>query len=207
WVPRPWRRLRGGPRVDAIAQPDGAGRHSAGQRSAGGPDDGGERAIRLDRVRKQYPNGTVAVHELSLDVPPGEMCMLVGPSGCGKTTVLKMINRLIEPSGGRVFLAGEDVTRADPVRLRRRIGYVIQHVGLFPHQTIRDNIATVPRPLGGDRGGIALRVRELLELVGLDPDVYLRRSPHQLSGGQRQRIGVARALAADPVVLLMDEPF
>ena len=185
--------------MDATAQPDGG--PAPGERSAGEP------AIRLDRVRKQYPNGTVAVHELSLDVPPGEMCMLVGPSGCGKTTVLKMINRLIEPSGGRVFLTGEDVTRADPVRLRRRIGYVIQHVGLFPHQTIGDNIATVPRLLGWDRRRIADRVRELLELVGLEPDVYLRRYPHQLSGGQRQRVGVARALAADPVVLLMDEPF
>jgi len=206
--------------VDAIAQPGGgrredgpgtggpdAGRPGDGGHSAGGRGDGGEPAIRLDRVRKQYPNGTVAVHELSLDVLPGEMCMLVGPSGCGKTTVLKMVNRLIEPSGGRVFLTGEDVTRADPVKLRRRIGYVIQHVGLFPHQTIGDNVATVPRLLGWDRRRVALRVRELLELVGLDPDVYTRRYPHQLSGGQRQRVGVARALAADPVVLLMDEPF
>jgi osmoprotectant transport system ATP-binding protein len=206
--------------VDATAQPDGrrrkdvpgaggsgAGGSGAGGSGAGQRSGGGEPAIRLDRVRKQYPNGTVAVHELSLDVLPGEMCMLVGPSGCGKTTVLKMINRLIEPSGGRVFLTGEDVTRTDPVKLRRRIGYVIQHVGLFPHQTIGDNIATVPRLLGWDRSRVARRVHELLEMVGLDPDVYTRRYPHQLSGGQRQRVGVARALAADPVVLLMDEPF
>ena len=166
-----------------------------------------EPAIRLDRVRKQYPDGTVAVHELSLDVPAGEMCMLVGPSGCGKTTVLKMINRLIEPTSGRLFLTGEDVTRADPVKLRRRIGYVIQQVGLFPHQSIAENVATVPKLLGWDRRRIAARVGEMLELVGLDPKVYARRYPHQLSGGQRQRVGVARALAADPVVLLMDEPF
>jgi len=164
-------------------------------------------AIRLDGVTKRYPNGTVAVRELTLEVPEGELCMLVGPSGCGKTTILKMINRLIEPSGGRLFLAGEDVTRVDPVRLRRRIGYVIQHVGLFPHQTIAENIATVPRLLGWSRSKITSRTGELLELVGLDPKVYARRYPHQLSGGQRQRVGVARALAADPVVLLMDEPF
>jgi osmoprotectant transport system ATP-binding protein len=164
-------------------------------------------AIRLEHVTKRYPNGTVAVRELTLDVPEGEMCMLVGPSGCGKTTILKMINRLIEPSGGRLFLAGEDVTRVDPVKLRRRIGYVIQHVGLFPHQTIAANIATVPKLLGWPRDRIRSRVGELLELVGLDPDTYRGRYPHQLSGGQRQRVGVARALAADPVVLLMDEPF
>ena len=167
----------------------------------------GELAIRLEQVRKEYPNGTVAVRELSLDVPTGEMCMLVGPSGCGKTTVLKMINRLIEPSGGRLYLAGEDVTAVDPVRLRRRIGYVIQHVGLFPHQSIAENIATVPKLVGWDRRRTTARVGELLELVGLDPKVYSKRYPHQLSGGQRQRVGVARALAADPVVLLMDEPF
>jgi osmoprotectant transport system ATP-binding protein len=167
----------------------------------------GEITIRLDQVRKEYPNGTVAVRELSLEVPTGEMCMLVGPSGCGKTTVLKMINRLIEPSGGRLFLSGEDVTRVDPVKLRRRIGYVIQQVGLFPHQNIAENIATVPKLNGWDRKRIGARVGELLELVGLDPKVYAKRYPHQLSGGQRQRIGVARALAADPVVLLMDEPF
>jgi osmoprotectant transport system ATP-binding protein len=164
-------------------------------------------AIRLERVRKEYPNGTVAVRELSLDVPTGEMCMLVGPSGCGKTTVLKMINRLIEPSGGKLFLAGEDVTGVDPVRLRRRIGYVIQHVGLFPHQSIAENIATVPKLVGWDRRRTTARVGELLELVGLDPKIYAKRYPHQLSGGQQQRVGVARALAADPVVLLMDEPF
>src|SRR4051794_899637 len=163
--------------------------------------------IQLDRVSKRYADGTVAVHELSLDVAEGELCVLVGPSGCGKTTTMKMINRLIEPSGGRIHLAGEDVTEVDPVQLRRRIGYVIQQVGLFPHQTIRTNVGTVPRLLGWDRRRTAARSNELLELVGLDPKTFGDRYPHQLSGGQRQRVGVARALAADPLVLLMDEPF
>jgi osmoprotectant transport system ATP-binding protein len=163
--------------------------------------------IRLDAISKRYPDGTVAVGELSLDVPRGEVVMLVGPSGCGKTTTMKMVNRLIEPSGGRILLDGADVTRVDPVRLRRRMGYVIQNVGLFPHRTIAENIGTVPRLLGWDRRRTEDRVRELLELVGLDPAVFARRYPSQLSGGQRQRVGVARALAADPLVLLMDEPF
>jgi len=166
-----------------------------------------EAMIRLDAVSKRYPDGTVAVGELSLDIPPGEVVMFVGPSGCGKTTTMKMINRLIEPTSGRIILDGEDVTRVDPVKLRRRIGYVIQQVGLFPHRTIGENVGTVPRLLGWDRRRTAARVTELLELVGLDPKVFAKRYPHQLSGGQRQRVGVARALAADPVVLLMDEPF
>jgi osmoprotectant transport system ATP-binding protein len=166
-----------------------------------------EAMIRLDAVSKRYPDGTVAVGELSLDIPPGEVVMFVGPSGCGKTTTLKMINRLIEPSGGRIILDGADVTRVDPVKLRRRIGYVIQQVGLFPHRTIAENVGTVPRLLGWDRSRTAKRVNEMLDLVGLDAGVFARRYPHQLSGGQRQRVGVARALAADPVVLLMDEPF
>jgi osmoprotectant transport system ATP-binding protein len=163
--------------------------------------------IRLDAVSKRYPDGTVAVGELTLDIPPGEVVMFVGPSGCGKTTTMKMINRLIEPTSGRIILDGEDVTRVDPVKLRRRIGYVIQQVGLFPHRTIGENVGTVPRLLGWDRRRSAARVTELLDLVGLDPKVFAKRYPHQLSGGQRQRVGVARALAADPVVLLMDEPF
>jgi osmoprotectant transport system ATP-binding protein len=163
--------------------------------------------IRLDEVTKQYPNGLLAVRALSLEVGDGELCVLVGPSGCGKTTTLKMINRLIEPTSGRISIDGDDVTGADPVQLRRRIGYVIQQVGLFPHQTIADNVATVPRLLKWDRRKVTNRVDELLDLVGLDPSVYRDRYPEQLSGGQRQRVGVARALGADPPVLLMDEPF
>jgi osmoprotectant transport system ATP-binding protein len=163
--------------------------------------------IRLDSVSKRFPDGTVAVTTLTLDVPEGETCVLVGPSGCGKTTTLKMINRLIEPTGGRIYLDGEEVTGVDPVGLRRRIGYVIQQVGLFPHQTVATNVGTVPRLLGWSRPRVRDRVDELLELVGLDPATYRGRYPAQLSGGQRQRAGVARALAADPPVLLMDEPF
>jgi osmoprotectant transport system ATP-binding protein len=162
--------------------------------------------IRLDAISKRYPNGQLAVRSLTLDVPDGEICVLVGPSGCGKTTTLKMINRLIEPTSGRIFLDGDDVTHADPVELRRHMGYVIQQVGLFPHQTIATNIATVPKLLGWSKPRITARTDELLDLVGLDP-AYRSRYPAQLSGGQRQRVGVARALAADPPVLLMDEPF
>jgi osmoprotectant transport system ATP-binding protein len=163
--------------------------------------------LTLDRVSKRYPNGQVAVQELSLTVGDGETCILVGPSGCGKTTTLRMINRLIQPSGGRILLDGEDVTHLDPVRLRLRMGYVIQQVGLFPHMSVADNVATVPNLLGWDRDRTRRRVAELLDLVGLPPDRFARRYPHQLSGGQRQRVGVARALGADPPVLLMDEPF
>jgi osmoprotectant transport system ATP-binding protein len=163
--------------------------------------------IRLDHVTKRYPDGTVAVDELSLDVPAGAIAVLVGPSGCGKTTTMRMINRLVEPTGGRIFVGGDDVTGVDAVRLRRNIGYVIQQVGLFPHQTVASNVATVPRLLRWERRRTRTRVDELLDLVGLDPAVHRDRYPHQLSGGQRQRVGVARALAADPPVLLMDEPF
>ena len=163
--------------------------------------------IRLEGVGKRYEDGTVAVHELDLDVPEGELVVLVGPSGCGKSTTLKMVNRLIEPTSGRILLQGEDVTHGDPVKLRRRMGYVIQQTGLFPHQSVAANVATVPRLLGWDKRRTQERVRELLELVGLEPDRFGSRYPHQLSGGQRQRVGVARALAADPPVLLMDEPF
>ncbi|MDQ3897622.1 MAG: betaine/proline/choline family ABC transporter ATP-binding protein [Actinomycetota bacterium] len=163
--------------------------------------------IRLEALTKRWDNGQVAVDALNLEVREGEICMLVGPSGCGKTTTLKMVNRLIEPSSGRIFIGGDDVTGEDPVALRRRIGYVIQQVGLFPHLTVADNVATVPRLLNWDKERIRKRVDELLELVGLDPSRYRRRYPHQLSGGQRQRVGVARALGVDPPVLLMDEPF
>ncbi|MBF9134703.1 ATP-binding cassette domain-containing protein [Plantactinospora sp. S1510] len=175
--------------------------------SAGPTSAVGAAAITLDQVRKQYPDGTVAVGDLSLEVKAGELVVLIGPSGCGKSTVLRMINRLIEPTSGRILLGDEDVTRADPVQLRRRIGYVIQNVGLFPHQTISANVGTVPRLLGWSRSRIQSRAGELLDLVGLDPATFGPRYPHELSGGQRQRVGVARALAADPVVLLMDEPF
>ena len=163
--------------------------------------------IRLEGVSKRYADGTVAVEELSLDVPLGEVAVLVGPSGCGKTTTMRMINRLVQPTAGRIFLGGDDVTHVNAVDLRRHIGYVIQQVGLFPHQTVATNVATVPRLLGWDRARTRARVAELLELVGLDASLHARRYPHQLSGGQRQRVGVARALAADPPVLLMDEPF
>jgi osmoprotectant transport system ATP-binding protein len=148
-----------------------------------------------------------AVDRISLAIPEGEIAVFVGPSGCGKTTTMKMINRLIEPTSGQIILDGEDVTDVDPDQLRRRIGYVIQQVGLFPHQTIATNVATVPHLLGWKSDRIRTRVDELLDLVGLDPSVYRDRYPKELSGGQRQRVGVARALAADPPVLLMDEPF
>ena len=163
--------------------------------------------IRLSGVAKRYDDGTVAVHDLDLEVGQGETVVLVGPSGCGKSTTLKMINRLIEPTSGRIEIDGQDVTEADPVELRRGIGYVIQQVGLFPHQRIVDNVMTVPRLYGESRATARSRAEELLSMVGLDPSVYARRFPHQLSGGQRQRVGVARALAANPHVLLMDEPF
>ena len=163
--------------------------------------------IKLEQATKRYPDGTVAVHELDLAVRPGEICALVGPSGCGKTTTMRMINRLVEPTGGRVLVGGVDVTEVNVKELRRHIGYVIQAVGLFPHYSVRKNVATVCALLGWDKARTAARVDELLDLVGLEPAVYGDRYPHQLSGGQRQRVGVARALAADPPVLLMDEPF
>jgi osmoprotectant transport system ATP-binding protein len=163
--------------------------------------------ITLDQVGKRYDDGTVAVTALSLDIAAGDLVVLIGPSGCGKSTVLRMLNRLIEPTGGKILIDGQDVTAQNPVDLRRRIGYVIQNVGLFPHQTIAANVGTVPRLLGRPRKEVQARTEELMELVGLDPKRYGSRYPHELSGGQRQRVGVARALAADPVVLLMDEPF
>lgn len=166
-----------------------------------------EPMIRLEGVSKRFDDGTVAVEMLDLAVPRGEIVCLVGPSGCGKTTTMKMVNRLVDPTTGRVVLDGEDIARVDPVQLRRRLGYVIQQVGLFPHQRVWENVATVPSLLGWDKARRRARADELLELVGLDPAVYRDRWPAQLSGGQRQRIGVARALAADPPVLLMDEPF
>jgi osmoprotectant transport system ATP-binding protein len=163
--------------------------------------------IRLEGISKVFPDGTVGVAELDLTFAAGELTVLVGPSGCGKTTTMKMINRLVEPTTGRILIDGEDVTLADADQLRRRIGYVIQSIGLFPHQTVRANVGTVPRLLGWDRERTRERVDGLLTTVGLDPAVHGDRYPAQLSGGQRQRAGVARALAADPPVLLVDEPF
>ena len=158
-------------------------------------------------VTKRYPGGALALDELTLEVPAGAICALVGPSGGGKTTALKTVNRLVEPTSGQVLIDGVDVLREDPVLLRRRIGYVIQQVGLFPHRTIAENVATVPELVGWDRERVRARVTELLDLVGLDPADYGTRYPSQLSGGERQRVGVARALAAEPPVMLMDEPF
>jgi osmoprotectant transport system ATP-binding protein len=158
-------------------------------------------------VTKRYPGQTEpAIRNLSLEVPAGEICVLVGPSGCGKTTAMRMVNRTVEITEGDILIGQTSVRERDPAELRREMGYVIQQVGLFPHRTVADNIATVPRLLGWDRDRTAARIRELLELIGLDPDMR-ERFPSQLSGGQQQRVGVARALAADPPVMLMDEPF
>jgi osmoprotectant transport system ATP-binding protein len=162
--------------------------------------------IQFDAVHKRFPNGTTAVHDLTLEMPEGGVTVLVGSSGCGKTTTLRMINRMIEPTSGTIRVGGRDVTRQDAAELRRSIGYVIQQAGLFPHRTILDNIATVPLLLGWNKGDARKRAAELMETVGLAPEMA-RRYPTQLSGGQQQRVGVARALAADPDLLLMDEPF
>ncbi|MCS6711541.1 ATP-binding cassette domain-containing protein [Brachybacterium sp. EF45031] len=162
--------------------------------------------IRFDHVRKQYPDGTVAVDDVSFDVPSHRCVALVGSSGSGKTTLLRMVNRMVDPTSGRILIDDEDVSGINPVRLRRRIGYVMQAGGLLPHRTVLDNIATVPVLVGTARAEARRRAGELMELVGLDASMA-RRYPSQLSGGQQQRVGVARALAADPNILLMDEPF
>jgi osmoprotectant transport system ATP-binding protein len=162
--------------------------------------------IRFESVTKRYPDGTVAVDSLSLVADSGEITVFVGPSGCGKTTSLRMINRMIEPTSGSIFIDDQDVTKVSRTELRRGIGYVIQHAGLFPHRTVVDNVATVPLLLGHDKKKARTRALELLELVGL-PASMAKRYPAQLSGGQQQRVGVARALAANPPVMLMDEPF
>jgi osmoprotectant transport system ATP-binding protein len=166
--------------------------------------------IKLDNLTKAFAtaNGSIlAADHINIDVDEGEICMLLGPSGCGKTTTLKMINRLIQPSSGKIYINGKDTDAYDPVELRRSIGYVIQQVGLFPNMTVEENICVVPRLLGWDKSKAHKRAAELLAMVNLDPALFLSRYPKELSGGQQQRIGVARALAADPPVLLMDEPF
>ena len=164
--------------------------------------------IEFRQVSKTYPGSdNPVVTDLSFEVPEGEICVLVGPSGCGKTTTMRMVNRLIEITEGEILIDGEPNTAMSATRLRRKIGYAIQQIGLFPHRTIADNIGTVPHLLGWNKGRIRDRVDELLELVGLSPDEYRARYPAELSGGQQQRVGVARALAADPPIMLMDEPF
>ena len=164
--------------------------------------------IRLEKVHKMFPNTAVpAVDEVSFTIDKGNICVFVGPSGCGKTTILRMINRLVEPTGGKIFIDGEDIMVVDSDQLRRRIGYVIQQIGLLPHRTIEQNVGLVPRLLKWPEDKIKKRVMELLEVVGLDPQETAWKYPYQLSGGQMQRAGVARALAVDPPIMLMDEPF
>jgi osmoprotectant transport system ATP-binding protein len=162
--------------------------------------------ITFEGVTKRYADGTVAVDDLTLEIPTGQITVLVGPSGCGKTTTLRMINRMVEPTGGKITIDGKDIADSDPPTLRRGIGYVIQQAGLFPHRTIIDNIATVPYLLGWEKKRARARATELMDRVGLDAKLA-KRYPFQLSGGQQQRVGVARALAADPPIMLMDEPF
>src|SRR5919107_1971400 len=175
------------------------------------PERGRAATVEFRNVTKRYDvaarNTPGAVNDLSLTAPAGKICVLVGPSGCGKTTSLKMVNRLIEPTSGQILIDGEDAAERDVIELRRSIGYVIQQVGLFPHQTIGENVVTVPRLLGWAAGRRRSRADELLSLVGLEPGKYRDRYPSQLSGGERQRVGVARALAAAPPIMLMDEPF
>jgi osmoprotectant transport system ATP-binding protein len=164
--------------------------------------------ITFERVTKIYPGTNIpAIDNISFEVPEGEICVIIGPSGCGKTTLMRMINRLIPITSGVIYIKGRNVSEMDVIKLRRSIGYAIQQIGLFPHMTVFDNIATVPRLLKWDKQRIAARVDELLSLVGLEPDVFRFRYPRELSGGQAQRIGVVRALATDPPVMLMDEPF
>ncbi|WP_424871924.1 ABC transporter ATP-binding protein [Streptomyces sp. SAI-229] len=184
-----------------MPDPSGPGTSGTESRSVGA-------TIELEGLTKRYPGSALpAVDNVSMEIRAGETVIFVGPSGCGKSTTLKMINRLIEPTGGRIRIGGEDVTDMDPVRLRRKIGYAIQASGLFPHMTVAQNIALVPRMLRWPAARVRERVEEMLDLVGLDPGEFHGRYPRQLSGGQQQRVGVARALAADPPVLLMDEPF
>lgn len=167
----------------------------------------GRYMIKFENVTKKYDAGSIALNNINLEINKGELVTLIGPSGCGKTTTMRMINRLIEPTSGKIYINGEDVSKIDPVELRRNIGYVIQQIGLFPHMTIEQNIALVPRLKKWDPSKYKNRVDELLDLVGLDPSTFKHRYPSELSGGQQQRIGVIRALAAEPDIILMDEPF
>jgi glycine betaine/L-proline transport ATP binding subunit len=162
--------------------------------------------IRFENVTKTYDQKTI-IKNFSMEIEAGQLVVLIGPSGCGKTTLLKMINRLIEPTGGKIFVNGKDISREDPIQLRRNIGYVIQNVGLFPHMTIKENLEIIPKMKGEDPKRIEKKTRELLQLVGLDPDEFLYRFPRELSGGQQQRVGVARAFSTDSDIILMDEPF
>ncbi|MUG45712.1 ABC transporter ATP-binding protein [Paenibacillus woosongensis] len=163
--------------------------------------------LKFEQVSKTYPNGYKAVKNISFEVDSGEILVLIGPSGCGKTTSMKMINRLIPHTSGKIYVQGKDITQENPVTLRKNIGYVIQQIGLFPHYTIEDNVGLIPELKGWSPDKKRARVGEMLRLVGLDPEIYAKRYPKQLSGGQQQRVGVARALAADPDIILMDEPF
>lgn len=163
--------------------------------------------LKFEEVSKTYTNGYQAVKNISFEVAAGEILVLIGPSGCGKTTSMKMINRLIPHTSGKIYVQGKDITQENPVTLRRNIGYVIQQIGLFPHYTIEDNVGLIPELKGWTTDRKKERVNEMLRLVGLDPEVFAKRHPKQLSGGQQQRVGVARALAADPDIILMDEPF
>ncbi len=163
--------------------------------------------IRFENIVKTYENGRTVVDGLNLHIREGEILVLIGPSGCGKTTTMKMINRLVEPTKGKIFIKDEDISKLDPVQLRRNIGYVIQNIGLLPHMTIAENVALVPKLKKWDKDAYIARVNELLRMVNLDPEVYGSRYPNELSGGQQQRIGVIRAMAADPPIILMDEPF
>lgn len=163
--------------------------------------------IKFENVKKTYPNGFTAIKSLNLNIDKGELLVIIGPSGCGKTTAMRMINRLAEATSGKILIDDQDISKLDPVQLRRDIGYVIQNIGLFPHMTIAENVALVPKLKKWDESEYTDRVRELLTMVDLDPDIYSNRYPGQLSGGQQQRIGVIRAMAANPPIILMDEPF
>ncbi|KKI90741.1 glycine/betaine ABC transporter ATP-binding protein [Bacillus sp. SA1-12] len=163
--------------------------------------------IKLEHVQKKYSDGYIALKDINLECKEGEITVLIGPSGCGKSTTLKLLNRLINPTKGKIYIDGKDISNINPVKLRREIGYVIQHIGLFPHLTISENVAVVPHLLQWDNERIEKRVDELLDMVGLDPDTYRNRRPSELSGGQQQRVGVIRAMAAEPSIILMDEAF